>query len=165
MAELDINKQWLYNLQQTLQGMLADVTNQVDGIGNIPIFNIWCDPVDQSLSVQAPGGAPGSSGGNSGNSGGSSGGSSGSSPMFAVGQELNAKLSTMGGSVNKEVTWLQTVLQDMIQEIGTTMSQMSNTDVLNAEQVQTLMTDFQQTIADVNAGPGGSSSTTTQSPN
>jgi hypothetical protein len=162
MAELDINKKWLGDLQQTLQGMLADVTNQVDGIGNIPIFNIWCNPVDQSLSVQAPGGAPGSSGGNSG---GSSGGSSGSNPMFAVGQELNAKLSTMGGSVNKEVTWLQTVLQDMIQEIGTTITQMGNADVLNAEQVQTLMTDFQQTIADVNAGPGGSSSTTTQSPN
>jgi hypothetical protein len=149
MAELDINKQWLHTLQGTLETMLADVTNQANGIGSNNWLSISCNPVDQSLNVTNPGGTP-VSGSSSGNSGGTS--------MFQVGQELNTKLSTMGNSVNEEVTWLQTVLQDMIYEIGTTITQMGNTDVLNAESVQALMNDFQQTISDVNAGPGASSS-------
>ena len=64
----------------------------------------------------------------------------------------------MGGSVNEQLTWLQKVLTDMINEITTTVNSFSGTESLNNEAVSQLLTDFGNTINDMNNPPGGSGS-------
>jgi hypothetical protein len=134
-----INKAYLNSLSAQLQTMLTDVTNQADGAVNPAAYSGTLPKVDQTLNVLAPGGT------------------SGTSSTFAAGANLNAALATMGGSVAEEVAYLKNVLTDMIQEIQTTADAMDNTESLNGDSVTTLMTDLQQTISDINAGPGSGS--------
>ena len=65
----------------------------------------------------------------------------------------------MGGSINEQLTWLQKVLTDMINEITTTVNSFSNTESLNTETVDQLMSDFQNTINDFTSPPSGSGTT------
>jgi hypothetical protein len=67
----------------------------------------------------------------------------------------------MGGSVNDQLTWLERVLNDMINEITTTVQSFSGTESLNNDAVSQLITDFQNTISDMSNGPGSTSSNNT----
>ena len=134
----EIDADYLNGLQDELQTVLTNVKNQLNGIGasSDPNVSGWLGPVDQTLSVVA-------------------GGSS-----FNAGTVLNTALKNMGGSVHDQLTWLEKVLTDMINEITTTVHSFSGTESLNNDTVEQLMSDFQGTIDDMNAPPGGSSSST-----
>ena len=135
----EIDTDYLNGLQVQLQTVLTDVKNQLNGIGasSDPNVSGWLGPVDQTLSVVA-------------------GGSS-----FNAGTVLNTALKNMGGSVHDQLTWLDKVLTDMINEITTTVHSFSGTESLNNDTVENLMSDFQGTIDDMNNPPGGSSSSST----
>ncbi|HUZ26736.1 MAG TPA: hypothetical protein VMV07_23535 [Streptosporangiaceae bacterium] len=141
MAEssvLEIDQGYLRGLQTALQQILNDVTNQVNGLGSVTWFTgpVQVPPVDSSLTITLPGGT------------------SGSGSTFPLGQELNAHLAAMGGTVAQEVQWLQNVLTDMVAEIDTTITAMSDNEQLNNEAITKLMNDFQQTFADLGTSPG-----------
>jgi hypothetical protein len=131
-----INKDYLNQLKTQLTAILNEVDQQLQGMGayNGPGSTGWLNPVDQTLVVSA--------GGNS----------------FNAASQLNNALKTMGGSVHDQLTWLKKVLTDMTNEITTTVDAMSNTETLNTETVDQLITDFQSTINDMNNPPGGSGS-------
>jgi hypothetical protein len=129
-----IDATYLTNLQTQLQGILTDVQNQLKGIGASSDPTIWLGPVDQTLSVQA------------------------GATTFNAGAALNTALKAMGGSVHDELTWLQKVLTDMINEITTTIQSFSGTESLNKDTVDQLISDFQNTVSDMNNPPGGTSS-------
>jgi hypothetical protein len=131
-----IDTTYLQGLQNQLQTILTDVDTQLAGTGasSDPNVSGWLGPVDQNLTVQA-------------------GGSS-----FNAGTALNTALKSMGGSVNSQLTWLKKVLTDMVNEITTTINSFSGTESLNNDAVTTLMSDFQNTINDMNSPPGSSPS-------
>jgi hypothetical protein len=137
-----IDYDYLANLQKTLQLMLDDVNNHINGSGNVATWwgTTWVPAVDGSLNITMPGGSPGTG------------------STFPLGQNLNAKLASMGGSVSEEMGFLQTVLEDMIDEIETTMDSMTSTENLNDDSVQALLSEFEQTISAMNAGPSSSGS-------
>ncbi|HUC56609.1 MAG TPA: hypothetical protein VMA95_04355 [Streptosporangiaceae bacterium] len=144
-----INASYLTNtLEPALKEILSEVDAQLKGLGpsSNPNITEWLYPVDDNLSVEA-GGTAGSSGGGS----------------FDIATDLNTSLKNMGGSVNDQLVWLQKVLNDMINEINTTVASFSGTESLNGEAVQQLLTDFQNTISDVDSPPGSSSSSSSTS--
>jgi hypothetical protein len=122
-----INADYLNGLKGQLQTVLDNVNTQLKGVGSSPAG--WVNPVDQNFSVlDGPNG-------------------------FNAGAQLNAALKKMGGSVNQQLTWLQKVLTDMINEITNTVNSFKGTESLNTESVNQLLTDFQSTIKDVNNPP------------
>jgi hypothetical protein len=122
-----IDATYLNTLKGQLQTVLGDVNNQLKGVGSSPAG--WVNPVDQNFSVlDGPDG-------------------------FNAGAQLNTALKAMGGSVNQQLTWLQKVLTDMINEITNTVNSFSGTESINTESVDQLITDFQSTIKDVNNPP------------
>ncbi len=131
-----IDTTYLQGLQNQLQTILTDVKDQLRGVGASPNPSVhgWLETVDQTLNVQG-------------------GGSS-----FNAGAALNTALKNMGGSVHDQLTWLEKVLNDMINEITTTIQSFSGTESLNNDAVSQLISDFQNTINDMNNPPGGSSS-------
>jgi hypothetical protein len=137
-----ITPAYLQGLANALGIMLDDVTNQVDGVGNVTTStgNVVVQAVDSTLNITEPGG------------------SGGTDSTFPLALDLNTKLGNVGNSVNEDVTWLQTLLEDMIQEINTTISSMKTTDNLNADSIQSLENDFSQTLSDMTSGPGSSGS-------
>ncbi len=137
-TQIDAN--YLNGLKSQLQNILDDVDTQLRGIGQSsdPNVTAWIHPVDQNLIVEA--------GGTAGANGTSS---------FNAATDLNNALKKMGGSVHDQLTWLRKVLTDMIAEITTTVDSFSSTESLNNESVAQLISDFQNTINDMN-NPGGS---------
>jgi hypothetical protein len=129
-AATQIDATYLNGLKGQLQTLLTDVQNQLKGIGNSP--DGWVSPVDQNLKV-----LPGAT-------------------SFNAGAALNTALQAMGGSIHDQLTWLQKTLTDMINEITTTVNSFSNTESLNTETVDQLISDFQGTINDFNNPPGSS---------
>ncbi|SRR5260370_34275452 len=131
-AATQINADYLNGLKGQLQTVLGDVKTQLKGVGSSPAG--WVNPVDQNFSVlDGPNG-------------------------FNAGAQLNAALKAMGGSVNQQLTWLQKVLTDMINEITNTVNSFKNAESLNTETVDQLITDFQNTIKDVNNPPSSAGS-------
>jgi hypothetical protein len=128
-----IDTTFLNSLKGDLQDIQQDVQSQLNGIGSgDPDLSSWISPVDQSLTVTA------------------------GAQNFNAGKALTDALSKMGGSVHDQLTWLNKVLTDMISEITTTVNSFGNTESLNTEAVSTLITDFTNTINDMNNPPGGS---------
>jgi hypothetical protein len=129
-----IDTTYLQGLQGQLQTILGEVEDQLRGIGASSDPNVtgWLGPVDQNLTVQA------------------------GPTTFNAGAALIAALKAMGGSVNEQLTWLKKVLNDMINEITTTIQSFSGTESLNNDTVTQLISDFQSTIDDMNSPPGGS---------
>jgi hypothetical protein len=124
-----IDTTYLNGLKGQLQTALTDVQTQLKGIGSSPAG--WVNPIDQNFSV-----LPGPT-------------------SFNAGAALNTALKTMGGSIHDQLTWLQKVLTDMINEITTTVNSFSNSESLNTESVNQLITDFQGAINDMNSPPSG----------
>jgi hypothetical protein len=136
-----INAQYLNNLKQQLATILTDVENQLKGQASpYPSITLWVPTVDSNLTVKA------------------GGDKSGSSSTFDAGAAIEKALSTMGGSVHSQLTWLQKILNDMINEITTTVNSFGNAESLNNESVDKLIQDFQSTIGDFGSPPGGSPS-------
>jgi len=132
-----IDSTYLNNLKGQLQGIQTDVQSQLNGIGaGDPSLSGWISAVDQSLTVTA------------------------GAQNFNAGKALNTALGKMGGSIHDQLTWLNKVLTDMINEITTTVNSFGNTESLNTESVATLLSDFQHTINDMNNPPGASGSST-----
>jgi hypothetical protein len=74
---------------------------------------------------------------------------------FAIANELNATLQTMGGSMQQQLQWLMAVLTQMIEEVQATISSMqaaedTNQDLasLDAADEQALAQDFQITASE-----------------
>jgi hypothetical protein len=132
-----IDSTYLNNLKGQLQGIQTDVQSQLNGIGaGDSSLSGWISAVDENLTVTA------------------------GAQSFNAGKALNTALGKMGGSIHDQLTWLNKVLTDMIGEITTTVNSFGNTESLNTESVQTLMSDFQHTISDMNNPPGSSGTTT-----
>lgn len=127
-----IDTTYLNTLKGQLQTVLGDVKTQLKGIGSSPAG--WVYPVDQNFNVLD------------------------GATTFDAGTQLNTALKAMGGSVHDQLTWLQKVLTDMISEITTTVDSFTNSESINTESVDQLITDFQNTINDMNSPSGNGSS-------
>ena len=138
----NINITYLTDLRTKLSQILDEVNLQLKGYGslNAPDTTGTIEPVNGSLQVQA--GLISSSAVNG----------------FEAAGGLNAALQSMGGSVSSQLTWLKTVLEDMIREVGNTITSVGQNGELNNESVSQLETDFQKTINSIQQGPGGGSS-------
>ena len=135
-----IDTTYLDGLKTTLQDLQTEVEQQLRGLGTggaTPNTLSFIEPVDSSLKLAA------------------------GSASFDAGAALNKALSTMGGSVHDQLTWLDKVLGDMINEITTTVASFKGTESLNNEGVDKLISDFQTTIGDINTPPGSSGSNNT----
>jgi hypothetical protein len=137
---LVINAGYLTGLADNfLQPLLDEVTTLLTS-GQTDASGILLPPLSNSLSVPA------------------------GSNSFEPAADLINALGQVGGSVNSDLTWFQTALTDTIDEIHTTVASMKSTDDLNAEQVQTFMTDFSAAFSDVSQSPTGGQSSTGGSP-
>jgi hypothetical protein len=136
---MQIDSAYLNNLQSQLETLLTAVESQLRGLGTTSSAQTsgFLDTVDETLTVQA------------------------GATTFNAGAALNSALKNMGGSVHDQLTWLQRVLNDMINEITTTVQSFSGTESLNNDAVSQLITDFQNTISDMSNGPGSTSSNNT----
>jgi len=76
---------------------------------------------------------------------------------FKPASDLVNALGQLGSSVNADLTWFKEALSDTIDEINTTVATMSSTDDLNAEQAQTILTDFSGAISVIQSSPTGGS--------
>jgi hypothetical protein len=76
---------------------------------------------------------------------------------FKPASDLVNALGQVGSSVNADLTWFKEALSDTIDEINTTVATMSSTDDLNAEQAQTILTDFSGAISVIDSSPTGGS--------
>ncbi len=130
-----IDTTYLTGFQKQLQTILTSVQNQLKGAGASSDPNVtgWLGPVDQNLTVQA------------------------GATTFNAATDLNNALKAMGGSVHTQLTWLQKVLTDMISEINTTIQSFSGTESLNNDTVEQLISDFENTVSDMNNPSGGNS--------
>jgi hypothetical protein len=139
-----IDKAYLTTLAGQLDTLLGEVKAQIAGLGQggakSGTLNFVPAISSTSLEVQA------------------------GSKAFNAGTVLNDALDTMGGSVAQQLAWLEKVLTDMINEIHTTIMSFTGTESLNNESVDQLITQFQNTINDVNTPPGGSNSGSTTTP-
>jgi hypothetical protein len=137
----NINTAYLTNLRKTLDQVLDEVNTQLQGFGSVssPLTTGFIEPVNGSLQVQA--GLISSSAING----------------FDAAGDLNTALQNMGGSVSDQLTWLKGVLQEMISEIGNTITSFGQNGELNNESVSQLESDFEQTINSMQQGPSGSS--------
>jgi hypothetical protein len=138
-----IDTTYLDGLKTQLQDLQTQVEQQLQGLGTsgaTPNTVSFIEPITSSIKLQA------------------------GASSFDAGAELNSKLSAMGGSVNDQLTWLDKVLGDMISEITTTVASFKGTESLNNESVDQLITDFQNTIGDINT-PAGSGSGSSNTPN
>ncbi|HEY2579883.1 MAG TPA: hypothetical protein VGI74_26520 [Streptosporangiaceae bacterium] len=135
-----IDTTYLDGLKSTLQELQTEVEQQLHGLGTggaTPNTLSFIEPVDSSLKLAA------------------------GSASFDAGAALNKALAAMGGSVHDQLTWLDKVLGDMINEITNTVASFKGTESLNNEGVDKLISDFQSTISDINTPPGSPSSSNT----
>jgi hypothetical protein len=137
-----IDTTYLDGLKTQLQDLQSEVEQQLQGLGTSGATSntlTFIEPVTSSIKLAA------------------------GAASFDAGAAINAQLSKMGGSVNDQLTWLDKVLGDMISEITTTVATFKGTESLNNDSVDQLMTDFQNTISDINS-PAGSGSSGSGSP-
>lgn len=137
-----IDASYLDTLKNQLTDLQHQVEQQLNGLGTAgatPETVSFIEPITSSIKVAA------------------------GASSFDAGAALNTALGTMGGSVHDQLTWLDKVLGDMISEITTTVASFHGTESLNNESVDQLITDFQNTISDINtpAGSGSGSPNTT----
>jgi len=148
-----INSVYLQGLvANTLQPLLDEVNQLLQNgqVENIPgsAEGIQVPQIDSTLSVPA------------------------GSTNFKPAADLINALGKVGSSINSDLNWFQQALSETIDEIDTTVASMTSTDDLNAEQAQTILTDFAGAISAVSSSPtssgtsgsGTSGSTTGGSP-
>jgi hypothetical protein len=139
MADVtQIDTDYLNTLKAQLEQLDSQVEAQIKGIGpsSDPATTNYINPVNELTLLAGPAG-------------------------FDAGTAIANALKTAGGSVYDQLEWLDKVLKDMISEITTTVSSFNGTESLNNDAVDTLMTDFQNTINDMSNPPGSSNPNTT----
>lgn len=140
-----IDTDYLNTLKGQLEELDGKVEAQMKGIGPVssPATTNFINPVNDLTLLAGPSG-------------------------FDAGAAIASALKTAGGSVYDQLEWLDKVLKDMINEITSTVNSFNGTESLNNEAVDTLTTDFQNTINDMNNPTSSSSSnpnTTSSNPN
>jgi hypothetical protein len=134
-----IDTDYLNNLQTQLQDLQTQVEQQLQGLGTAGATSdslSFIPPLTSTIKVAA------------------------GTTSFDAGAALNTALGNMGGSVHDQLTWLDRILGDMISEITTTVASFNGTESLNNETVDQLISDFQNTISDINTPAGSSNSST-----
>ena len=136
---LTIGKTYLRQLQNALGDLLNAVEDQLNGVGTVVVRGntLNLPPVDGSLAQDFRPGASTLQG-----------------ATFNVGAALADQLNKMGTSVNDVLTGLEQVLTSMMSEIDTTINQMGDTETLNTESVDQLISEFSATIQGLNSPPG-----------
>ncbi|SRR5260370_6470973 len=138
-----IDTAYLDNLKNHLRDLQTQVEQQLQGLGTKGVTSntlSFIEPLTSQLKIHA------------------------GAASFDAGAKLNSALSTMGGSVHDQLTWLDKVLGDMIQEIITTVHSFKGTEDLNNESVDQLINDFKKTIGDMNKPAGSGPGTGTKQP-
>ncbi len=130
-----IDTAYLKKLQSQLEDLEGQVETQLRGIGpsSDPTTTNYINPVNNLTLIAGP-------------------------PGFDAGVAISNALKTAGGSVYSQLQWLDKVLKDMVEEITTTVNSLHGMESLNNEEVDKLMSDFQNTIGDMNNPPGGGGS-------
>lgn len=124
----EVSVDYLRRLNAALTDILQQVNARLSG-GTAPDSQtVLVSPVDTSLQVSA--GSPGDDSG----------------LTFDAAAALNQALSTMGGSVHDQLEWLSGVLSAMIGEVNAAIAAVGNANHLNDEQVDALITEFENTI-------------------
>ena len=128
-----IDTDYLNKLKAQIDLLDSEVEAQLTGIGpsSSPNTTNYINPVNDLTLLAGP-------------------------PGFDAGVAISNALKTAGGSVYSQLQWLDKVLKDMSQEITTTVQSLKGTESLNNDAVDKLMSDFQNTINDMNNPPGGS---------
>ena len=125
-----IDTAYLDNLKNHLRDLLTQVEQQLQGLGTkgvTPNTLSYIEPLSSQLTISA------------------------GAASFDAGAALKTALNAMGGSVHDQLIWLEKVLEDMINEIATTVASFKGTEDLNNESVDRLLNDFKHTIGDINS--------------
>ncbi len=125
-----IDTDYLNKLKAQLEELQSQVETQIRGIGpsGSPETTNYINPVNNLTLIAGP-------------------------PGFNAGVAISNALKTTGGSVYSQLQWLDKVLKDMSEEITTTVNALNGTESLNNDAVDKLMSDFQNTINDMNGSP------------
>ena len=125
-----IDTDYLNKLKAQLEELQSQVEAQIRGIGpsGSPETTNYINPVNNLTLIAGP-------------------------PGFNAGVAISNALKTTGGSVYNQLQWLDKVLKDMSEEITTTVKALNGTESLNNDAVDKLMSDFQNTINDMNGSP------------
>jgi hypothetical protein len=137
-----INKQYLQGLATQLGDVKGQVQAQLIGLGPggaTPNTVSIISAIDSSLAVAA------------------------GTSAFNAATTLNADLKLMGGSIHDQLTWLENILTDMIEELNTTANKLTGSETLNEESASQLITDFQSVITTMNTPPSSSANPPTSS--
>jgi hypothetical protein len=146
MADVtQIDTDYLNTLKTQLEQLESEVKAQIKGIGpsNDPATTNYINPVNDLTLLAGP-------------------------SAFDAGTAIANAVKTAGGSVYDQLEWLDKVLNDMIEEITTTVNAFHGTESLNNDAVDTLLSDFPNTINDLNSPANSSPSnpnTTPANPN
>src|ERR1700722_903930 len=108
-----INADYLNTLKNQLGDLQTQVESRLKGIGqsSFPGTTLTIGPVDNLLGSNIEAGGA----------------------NFDAATALTAALNSMGGSVHDQLTWLNKVLTDMINEITDTVAKFSANEALNTE--------------------------------
>jgi hypothetical protein len=129
-----INADYLYELKQIIQDVDDNVEALLAGHGpsNDPGATSYIYPLNQMSLIAGPSG-------------------------FQAGTAVDTAVNQAGTSVYEQLEWLDKLLKDMIEDINNTVSGFKGTEAFNNESVDTLLTNFQNTISDMGTPPGGGS--------
>lgn len=141
---LNIDPAYLKKVQQALEGLLQEVKDQLNGIGQDQ--GIMIPAVGPSLNQYfSPGGTA------------IKGVTGTYSLPFVPAVDLHDQLGTMGSSVSAELKWLEKTLGDTISGITTTLNNFGTAENINEESVNQMLQYFQTVVADLNNPPSSSS--------
>ncbi len=126
-----IDTTYLNKLKAQLEGLDNQVEAQIRGIGpsHDSSTTNYINPVNNLTLLAGPAG-------------------------FKAGAAISTALKNAGGSVYDQLRWLDKVLKAMIEEITHTVNSLHGTESLNNDAVDTLTSDFQNTISDMGSGAG-----------
>jgi hypothetical protein len=121
-----IDAKYLNTLKAQLSDLESQVKAQIRGIGPSSSSETtnYINPVNELTLLAGP-------------------------PGFDAGAAITNALKTVGGSVYDQLQWLDKVLNDMIEEITTTVNSFHGAESLNDDAVNTLINEFQGTIGDM----------------
>jgi hypothetical protein len=133
-----INADYLNTISQIIQDLDDKVKALLAGHGpsNDPGATTYINPLNQLFLSAGPSG-------------------------FQAGTAVDTAVGQAGNSVYAQLEWLDKVLKDMIEDINNTVRGFKGTESLNNESVDTLLSNFQNTISDIGTPPDGGSSSST----
>jgi len=150
-APTKIDPTYLKRVQSAFELLLAEVKDQINGIGMDG--GILIPAVSASLNEYfSPGGAV------------VKGVTGTYSLPFVPAADLYSQVGTMGSSIGSELHYLEKILQDIISGITTTLNNFGTAEDINTDSVDHLLAEFKSVVADLSNPPGSSSSQGSQQP-